>query len=74
MQIEEKRPRPRIADSILSIFMGLTRAVGWHLDVPVAVVGRAMLHAATHSIDTTGSSDKTFSQFIENPEIEKTGA
>jgi hypothetical protein len=53
--------------------MGLTRAVGWRLDVPVAVVGRAMLHAASHPVDATGNSDKTFSQFIENPEIEVTG-
>ncbi|CAO3693719.1 unnamed protein product [Umbelopsis ramanniana] len=74
LQIEEKRPQPRIADSILSKFMGLTRAVGWRLDVPVAVVGRAMLHAASHPVDATGSSDTTSSQFIENPEIEATGA
>ncbi|KAI9284921.1 hypothetical protein BC943DRAFT_337825 [Umbelopsis sp. AD052] len=74
LQIEEQRPQARIADSILSKFMGFTRAVGLRLDVPVAVVGRAMLHAATHPVDASGKSDKTSSQYVENPEIEVTGA
>lgn len=74
LTIEEERPRPRLAESIFGKIVGYTRAVGLHLDVPVAVVGRAMLHAAAHPVDATGSSDKTISQIIDNPEIEATGA
>jgi hypothetical protein len=71
---EEERPRPRLAESIFGKVVGLTRAFGLHLDVPVAVVGRSMIYAAAQPADSSASTDKTIARIIENDEIEKTGA
>ncbi|KAG2175008.1 hypothetical protein INT43_006070 [Umbelopsis isabellina] len=73
LRVEEERPRTGLAESVLGKVLSFTKPLGLNMEVPVGVVGRAMIYAAAHPAANTESTGKTASHFYSGKELDEMG-
>lgn len=73
LRVEEERPRTGLAESMLGKVLSFVKPMGFNLEVPVGVVGRAMIYAAAHPTANTENTGKTVSQFYSGSELNEMG-